>query len=252
MKLYTLDNVVRSALADRGYPVHFYLQFLQYGIDALRMLNFDILQSVKSVRLPVNSYKAVILPCDFVDIVRLGTETGQYVVEWGPKDSLNRLNDFDANGNKIPYTDPESESGLLPNDYEGFWYSNYTNDKGEHKGRIFNNFPAFRNSYKLLRERNEIQLDTAFDGQEIVLDYISDGLTTDASNAIHPYAIDTIKAYIIYKMKEHSRAYGLGERRDAKDEFYNQLRLLKGRLNDMDYTTIVRSMARRYGPVIRN
>lgn len=252
MKLYTLDNIVRSALADRGYPLHFYLQFLQYGIDALRMLNFDVLQSIKSVRLPVNSYKAVTLPCDFVDIVKLGTETGQYVVEWGPKDSLNRLNDFDANGNKIPYGDPESESGLLPNDWEGFWLSNFVNDKGEHKGRIFNNFPAFRNSYKLLRERNEIQLDTAFEGQEIVLEYISDGLTVDASNAIHPYAIDAIKAYIFWKMKEHARQYNLSERRIAEDQFYNQLRLLKGRMNDMDYTTIVRAMARRYGPVIRN
>ena len=81
MKLYTLDNIVRSALADRGYPMHFYLQFLQYGIDALRMLNFDVLQSIKSVRLPVNSYKAVTLPCDFVDIVKVGTETGQFVVD---------------------------------------------------------------------------------------------------------------------------------------------------------------------------
>ena len=154
MKLYTLDNVVRSALADRGYTMHWYLQFLQYGVDALRMLNFDVLQNVKSVRLPVNSYKAVTLPCDFVDYIRVGNEVGQYIYPHGEKrDSFNRLNKFDSNGNKIAYGDIEAANGILPNDWEGFWYTNYLNDKGEHLGRIFNNFSGTRDSFVILRER---------------------------------------------------------------------------------------------------
>lgn len=253
MKLYTLDNIVRSALADRQYPMHWYLQFLQYGIDAVRALNFDVLQNVKSVRLPVNNYKAVTLPCDYVDYVRVGTETGQYILPWGEKqDSFNRLNKFDSNGNKIPYGDIEATTGILPADWEGFWYTNYVNDKGEHLGRIFNNFSSYRNSFVVLRERNEIQLDVSYTGTEIVLDYITDGLTTSASNAIHPYAIDCIKAFIFWKMKEHSRAYNISERQIAKEEYYNQLRILKGRIHDIDVNDIKRSLAGGYGPVIRN
>ena len=253
MKLYTLDKIVRSALTDRQYPMHYYLQFLQYGIDALRMLNFDVLQSVKSVRLPVNSYKAVTIPCDYVDYIRIGNEVGEYVTPWGEKrDSFNRLNKFDTNGNKIPYGDIQASTGLLPSDWEGFWYTNYVNDKGEHLGRIFNNFSTYPNSFVVLRERNEIQLDVSYTGTEITMDYITDGLSTNASTAIHPYAIDCIKAYIFWKMKEHSRAYGLGERQVAKDDFYNQLRLLKGRMNGIDVNDIKRSLANGYGPVIRN
>lgn len=253
MKLYTLDNIVRSALADKQYPMHWYLQFMQYGIDAVRMLNFDVIQNIKSVRLPVNSYKAATLPCDYIDYVRVGNEIGQYILPWGEKkDSFNRLNKFDSNGNKIPYGDIEAVTGLLPSDWEGFWYSNFVNDKGEHLGRIFNNFSTYRNSFVILRERNEIQLDTSYTGTEIVLDYITDGLTTNASNAIHPYAIDTVKAYIFYKMKEHGRSYGLQERQIAKDEFYNQLRILRARINDIDVNDIKRSLAGGYGPVIKN
>lgn len=253
MKTYTLDNIVRSALADKMYPMHWYIQFLQYGIDGLRSLNFDVLQNVKSVRLPVNSYKAVTLPCDFVDYVRVGNELGEYVNQFGEKkDTFNRLNKFDSLGNKISYGDIEASNGVLPNNWEGFWYTNYINDKGEHQGRIFNNQSGFRDSFVVLRERGEIQLDISYSGDEIVLDYISDGLTTTASNAIHPYAIETIKGYIFWKLKEHSRQYNLSERQLAREEYYNQLRILKARLNSLDAIDIRRSLARGYTATIKN
>lgn len=252
MKTYTLDNLVRQTLASRGYPIHWYIQFLHYGVQAVRELNFDVLQSVKSVRLPVNSYKAVTLPCDFVDYIRVGTEIGQYVLPWAERDGMNRLNKFDTNGNKIPYGDIEATNGLLPNNWEGFWYTNYINDKGEHLGRIFNNKPSFRNSFVLLRERGEMQLDTDVDNSEIVLDYITDGTSVTSVNAVHPYASAAIEAYIVWKMKDHSRAFNLSERQLAKDEYYNQQRILRARMNNMDIQDIERSLGRNYGPTIRN
>lgn len=252
MRLYTLDKLVRGVLASRNYPMHWYLQFLHYGIQAMRELNFDVMQNIKSVRLPVSSYKAVTLPCDFVDYVRIGNELGEYIMKWGEKKSFNRLNDFDANGNKIPYPDADAANGMLPNTWESYYYSLYVNDKGEHLGRIFNNKPSFPNSFMVIRERNEIQLDTSYAGKEIVVDYISDGLTTDASNAIHPYAAAAIEAYIIMKMKEHSRAYNISERQLAQQEWYNQLRILRARMNNIDTNDIQRSLSRSYSPTIKN
>ena len=253
MKITTLDKVVRGALADRLYPMHFYLQFMTYAVSCLRELNFDVLQSVKSVRLPINSYKAATLPVDFVDYIRVGNELGQYIYPWGEKkDSFNRLNKFDSQGNKIPYGDVEATNGILPNNWDCFWYTNYVSDKGEHLGRIYNNIPGFRESFVILRERGEIQLDVSYTGKEIVMDYISDGLSLSAANAVHPYAIETIKAYIFWKMKEHGRQYNMGEREMAKQEFYNQLRVLKARMNNIDTLDIRRSLQEAYGPVIKN
>jgi hypothetical protein len=250
--MYTLDKIVRQVLAEREYPIHFYLQFLTYGVSALRELNFDTLQSVKSVRLPVNSYKAATLPCDFVDYIRVGNELGQYIDPFGEKESFNRLNKFDAQGNKITYPDVESQNSYIPANYDGLWYSTYANDRGELLGRIFNARPTFRNSFLVIKERNEIQLDVNFDGTEITMDYISDGLSVDASNAIHPYATETIKSYIVWKMKDNGRHYNMGERQMAKDEYYNQLRILRARMNEMDTISIERSLANWYGPTIRN
>lgn len=253
MTLYTLDNIVRSALADKQYPMHWYLQYLTYGVDCLRQLNMDTLHNLKSVRLPINSYKAATLPNDFVDYVRVGSEVGQYITPMGEKtDSYNRLNKFDSQGNKVPYGDIEAENGILPNNWEGYWYTNYINDKGEHLGRIFNHFPGFRDSFVILRERNEIQLDVSYSGKEVVMDYISDGMTVDASNSVHPYAIDAIKAYIFWKHKEHGRQYNLSERQVARDEYYNQLRILRARLNNIGVLDIRRSLARGYSATIKN
>jgi hypothetical protein len=187
-----------------------------------------------------------------VDAIRVGNELGQYVLAWAEKEGFNRLNNFDAQGNKIPYGDIEAANGILPNNWEGFWYTNYINDKGEHLGRIFNNKPSFRNSFQILRERNEIQLDVSYAGQFITMDYITDGISVDASNNVHPYAAASIEAYIIWKMKEHGRQYNISERQIAKDEFYNQLRILRARINAIDTIDIQRSLSRNYGPTIKN
>lgn len=101
-------------------------------------------------------------------------------------------------------------------------------------------------------ERNEIQLDVSYDGATITMDYITDGVNSDATTAIHPYSIDRIKSYIFWKLKEHSRQYNLSERQMAKDDFYNQLRLLKGRINNVDILDIKRQLALGYGPTIKN
>lgn len=253
MKTYSLDKVVRNALSEKQYPMHFYLQFLQYGIDCFRELNFDVLRNVKSVRLNINSYKSAKLPCDYVDYIRVGTESGQYIIPWGEKEnSFNRLNKVDSSGVKIAYSDVEAASGLLPNNWEGFWYTNYINDKGEHLGRIFNNYPAHREAFVVLRERDEIQFDTGIVGSTVTMDYVSDGMIVDACNAVHPYAMDTVKKYIFWRYKEAGRHYSLQERQLCKQEYYNAERILRARMNSVDTMDIHRVMKRSYGPTIKN
>jgi hypothetical protein len=77
-------------------------------------------------------------------------------------------------------------------------------------------------------------------------------LSVDASNSVHPYAVDAIKAYIFWKQKEHGRQYNVGEKQYAKEEYYNQLRILRARMNNIDVIDIRRSLSRSYGPVIKN
>jgi hypothetical protein len=242
MRFATLDGIVRSALMQKGFSLHWYLQALKSASDCLRELTFDSLKNVNTVVIPVSSTGTIDLPCDFVDMIKVGVKTGQYIKPLVKKDSINRLQNKDSSGTPIVYPDPTSvDLTYVPFLLE----SDYYNDNYEALGRFFG-FRAdwLTDGYKVLRERGQIQLEQGIADTEIYLEYISDGQCSDNATMIHPYAQKTIEAYIFWQFKEHSRAYGAGERQLAQREFDAQRRILRARLNGLtkdDYIRIVRS-----------
>lgn len=251
MTTYTLDKIVRSVLADRQYPMHFYIQFLGYGVDCLRELAFDVIPNIKSRRFPVTSYGAIVLPCDFVDYIRIGAENGQYVEPFVEKTDFNRLNKFNDSGQKIKYDEAEWINWRLPSGWSSFWFAEHVNQNGEILGKLFGNKASFRYSFQVIRERNEIQLDRLIADETVTMDYITDGTSTTALSAVHPYAWMTIKKYIVWRYKEDSRRYNNEDRERAKQEYYNELRILRGRNSDLDVHGIKVSLAQTYSASIK-
>jgi hypothetical protein len=249
MRLYTLHDIVRGYLLKKGKSMHYYIEYLAHAVDALRELSFDSLKTVKRVKLPVNSYQAVVLPCDYVDFIKIGFPRGQYVVEMSSRTSLNRLNNIDDTGAKVPYEiingDDDSDVGAWTGE-DYFWE---TNANGELLGKQFNNNGGYsNNSYKVLRERGEIQLDNRFAGEYVVLEYIGDGLDTNAESEVHPYAQATIEAYIAWKSSKNADNITSPE----GFNFYNNHRILRSRLNDITLLDIVRMKQRGNKAVIKN
>lgn len=249
MTLYSLDTIVRSALLRKGYPIHFYMQFLKFGADVLRELSFDTLQNIRAVKIALNEYNAIPLPCDYVDWVKVGVANGQSVRPLANRNGYNRLNNFDTDGNKALYATPVT----IANNPLPIWEETI-NINGEAVGRQYGfkggNNP---NSFKILRERNggEIQFDVSASG-DIILEYISDGLESDAATEIHPYAQATIEAYIYWQMKEHNRSYNLNERQLAKEQYDKEHRLLRARLNAFSTTDLRRVLQQGYGGALKN
>lgn len=245
MKLRTVDGIVRSALLQRGFSIHWYLQALKYSCDCLRELTFDSLKNVNTIVLPVNSTGAADLPCDFVDWVKIGTRVGQYVAPLVAKEGINRLQNLNASGNPIVYgqltdsTDVDTDgllisTDILVSDYSD-GYTPYFHWFGFNAGNL-------QDGFKVIRERSQIQLDEQAEMSSIVLEYISDGSSSDNATKVHPYAQKTIEAYIFWQFKEYGR-FGEGERQRAQNEFSSQRTTLRRRLNDMsadDYKRIAR------------
>ena len=109
MKVYTVNEIVRSALLTAGKPIHYYMQYLHYGLKAVKEINYDSSLKTKSIRLAVDANNEVTLPDDYVDYIRLGWENGQYVIKLIEKHSFNRLMNLDSDGNQIPFPDVEGE-----------------------------------------------------------------------------------------------------------------------------------------------
>jgi hypothetical protein len=252
VRVSSLNEIVRGLLLKEGKPLHYYFQYLKYACDGLQELHFDTMKCVSTKKLLVNSYQSVSLPCDYVDWVKVGVEIGQYVKPITQRNTLNRLNNYDTDGNKTSYASTDSE-GTQTEISNVAWFATRVNDHGEHTGGMYNHIPGFNSSsFKVLREREEIQLDGTFASEYIILEYITDGQEADAATKVHPYARRTIEAYIRWQYLLHNRNAGNGDRIAAKMEFDAEHRKLRGRLSDLTLTDIYNAFLRGYSGTYKN
>jgi hypothetical protein len=243
MKFYNLDMVVRSMLLDKRYSLHWYVDFLAYAIDCVRDINLFHSGAVNSKLLKVSQSLTVDLPCDYVDYIRVGMVNGAYVKPLVRGNTLNRIPNYGADGKEIKYDDIRD---IYLGTWTTMWYENYMNDYGERVGRMFN-YDYNGDTFEVVKERNVIQLNPEIGNvANIVLDYISDGLDSDAATKVDPYHIKYIKSYIDWQHKLHSRQYSLGERQEAKNICEMELRKIRAVSDPMTIEDVKRSFRRNH------
>lgn len=231
MKYTSLHTIITGILLQRKLPIHFYADFLIYSQRCLEELHFDTLGNVRTVKLEINETGAVTLPEDFLDLCKIGVVNGQFVKPLVSRNGMNRLNNFDTDGTtKIPYP----ETSLFNSFYSGISY----NDNNEFTGRMYGLKADRTDSYKLIIERNEIQLDQRIAASGVVMEYISDGSEIDNATQVNPYAKSTIEAFDNWQYKENNRSYSEYERTRAQRQFDHQRRILRARLNSLTLSDI--------------
>lgn len=250
MTTASLDFIVKNYLLKRGYPLHWYMQFMVYAADCLREITFDDLRVINTKILPVDqTINAADLPEDYQDYVTVGVMIGQRIRPLVPTSTLNPLVNLDVDQNYTPQewqdntTPPESNQdqlyyGALP---YAQWFTVHYNDYGENIGRFFGLGAGYQeDTFQIIPQRNQIQLDQNFSVDNIVLQYVSDGQSADAATQIDPYAIRTIQAYIEYQMKAHNRSYTMGERQLAENNYVKERKILRARKADWSVEKIKR------------
>ena len=237
MTTISLDAVVRNFLLKRQYTLHWYLQFIVYAKDCLRQLNEDDLLCINTKLLPVNDYNAVDLPSDYLDYTLVGVKVGQNVKPLVETNKINRMINRNSDLEPIKYSESESNPNNEVNYgalYPFYWHTVYWNSYGEPTGRMFGAGAGVQDDvFSVFPERNQIQLTENMTVDNIVLEYISDGMNADAATRITPYAYDTIDAYIMYQMKCNTRTYSAGEAEYAKQDYIDQRKILRARMNPM-------------------
>lgn len=245
MTYTSLNHIVKSVLNQKGYPIHFYFQYLKHATDCLRELHFDSLRVVQTKKLPVDpDTKAVVLPCDYVDKIKVGVISGQRVIPLVQNDAINRLNNYDDAGNAIAWGTSEDDRAI----WRLTSYDTVQNEFGEHLGRDFGYKDAnMGDGYKILRERGELQLSEFITAEYVILEYISDGTgLTDAATKVDPYAQKTIEAYIKWQGSPNR-----DNPMSPEAEYYHQQhRVLRARKNPLTKADIIRiqNRERQGGP----
>jgi hypothetical protein len=243
MKFYNLDMVVRSTLMDKRYTIHWYVDFLAYALDCVRDLNLFHDGVVNSKMIKVSPSLTAELPCDYVDYIRVGVAAGTYVKPLVRGITMNRIPDYDSQGKEVKKEVVETE---YVGSFNGAWYTNYMNEYGERIGRMFN-YDFNGDSFQIVKERNVIALNPQLAGVEyIVLDYISDGIDSDAATHVNPYHIAYIKAYIDERHKFHNRQYSLSEREEARREKEKELRKVRAASDPLTIEDVKRMFRRNH------
>ncbi len=244
--LISLDKIVRNLLMKRGYPPHQYIKMLVYAKDALREIAFDcpILPARYKCLSVDQTTMTAQLPDDFVDKIRVSVRVGQYIVPLVEDSNLQTIPNYNSSFEVSPYSDgvqePSSQTDSSYGYYNSswgyaspYWYLVNWNAWGENTGRLFGGIAAYSDTYKINKTDNSIKINENLDIEEVVLEYISNGMDADSATHIDAYAQMAIEQFCMWQFKEHNRTYSEGEAQVAYNDYKEEVRKLRGRLNPL-------------------
>lgn len=248
MTVISLDKIVKNILLKRGYPVHYYIQFLVYAAQGLKEIAFDdriLTARYKCLAVDQTSNTAE-LPNDYLDYTRVQVRVGQHVVPLVEDNSLQLVPNYNSDFEIQPYSEGVAEpsantSGYYTTGYASpYWWVVNWNSWGENTGRMFGGVGGYSDTFKVNKARNEIKINENLCVGEVVLEYISNGMDADSATHIDAYAQFAIEKFAMWQFKEHNRTYSVGEAQVAKQDYENERKVLRARLNGLTIDNLKR------------
>ncbi len=240
MTLISLDQITKNILMKRGYPLQYYIQFLVYCKDGLREIAFDDkILATRYMCLPVNDNNAIELPNDYQDYTRVSVRIDQYIHPLVEDNSLQLVPNYDSEFNIEPYSNGVSSgantnNSLLANYnyYLPYWWLVNWNMWGENTGRQFGGVST-SDTFRVNRARNEIKINEFLDVDEVLLEYISNGMDSDSATQIDGYAQMAIEAFAMWQFYLHNRTYSQAEANNVEEKYWRERQILRARLSDL-------------------
>lgn len=240
MNTVSIRQIVDNILLKRGYSNHWTLDFLVPATDCLRELSFDIndLLPVKYKVLPLNDNHAIEIPNDYTDWTKLAYRVGQFLKPLVEDPALDLVPNFDSNFDIQPYNQGIASDPTNPNlQWVGYsspyWWTINWNSFGENLGRQYGGQPSYTDTFRVNKARNEIKINENLNVNEIVLEYIGNGMDVDSATYIDGYAQMTIETYAIWQFKANNRTYSPSEVEMAKQEYITEREILVARKSDL-------------------
>jgi hypothetical protein len=213
----SVDNIVKSALAELGLPVHYYMQFMHYAVDFLgNELYLDTAGSVKTTKITINSTLINTLPSDYIDYVRVGMNRGKYIVPIPRRPTLMEVNEE---------LDTTNLDIIVP--FDGYYWANYINSYAEHYGKFYGTDSDGGDHFNIVG--NKIVFGYAFNENDTVyLQYLSNSTVT-STTLVHPYYESAMIGYIHWKFSEWNKADNMSTKERAKRAYMSEYRKARAR-----------------------
>lgn len=206
--------------------------------SGLQEFNFDILRRIKSVELDMFAFGKIIVPADFVGLVRLSWVDGNgqaHVIIEDERNSIAKsyLQDYeyeillDNDGIPLEGTPPKSQdldripicTSCKPSDL------------------------LSSGDYIVDKELGEISFTKTPKSETFLLEYFGDGLEGE-DQRVHKFAEEALYDYTYYKLIVKNRHVPANEKERARREFYNSKRKAEARLKPIRWNDIRQLLSR--------
>lgn len=238
----TISDMVSFFIATQGKDSHVTTEdrfrVLAWMRKGLQEFNFDILKRIKSIEIDMFPSGKIVLPPDFVGLVRLSYVDEEGLAHVMIEDSRNSiaksyLQDheyeilLDHDGESLEGTPPLSMdldkikvcAGCKPADL--LEYGDFILDK-EQGVIMFSRIPK---------------------SETFLIEYFSDGLEDD-NERVHKMAEQALYDFTYWKLIERNRNVPANEKHRARLEFYNSKRIAHARLNPLRWEDIRQMLSR--------
>jgi len=241
-----ITSIVNNYLLEKNLSIHSFLRCLSFALRALKEIELDIVGKIHSETLTINDFNEIKLPCNYVDWVRIGQVNGQYVVNLGLTQNYNRKLNV-LNGIQTTYPDPPASTSSFDFPYVYEWFDEH----GEFTGRDYGGPGARIDEVMINEERGVISLSANLTGTTTIdLDYIAAD-TANADLKVHRYAEEVIHAFIDWKYKDHLANRRNYDIREAKENYYNALRILTARKSDFTPDMVRQIINKRFRQAVK-
>ena len=229
-----LEKVVRELLIETGRTEHRFVQALQLGISCLRELEFDVTGSPVIKELTVSDLDTVDLPDDYLNYIRIGfVNKYGYFQELGRNNniSLNRSLD-DCGKRKLPTSSSVDSVPTEGASFGGTEYGSVHFRNNENVGRYYGlgGGSNSNGSFKIDKNYQQIQLDCYQGGNKITLEYLADPNKTNGEFEVHPFAIETVKSWIDWKLNENNANISISVSDSKKRIYASNKKVLRSRI----------------------
>lgn len=216
--LATLDYVVNSCFNQLGdYTQRNYDQYLQFAIEGFGQLNLFHISTIKVAHLAMNDAKVVSLPPDFIDYTKVAVciNGRLWTLSLNNNMCLPRAEVCGVPVREIITT--PSNSLVLP---EGGYYfaDHYYN--GRFVQNLYGLGGGFNMAYfRIDKERRNIVFSGSIPNDEVVLEYISTGVSKHSTTLIPYQAVAALRAYIQWQRIEFNENFSESAKERKKKQY---------------------------------
>lgn len=206
MKTLTLDYIVRNILVQlEESSLRRYQTYLQYAIRGMRelTLNSGNSQGLKIKHIPMLANKAINLPSDYVKYTKVGLCVNGRVITLGLDESLCLNENYSECGDPLEIAmENLDNTDYFPFSF-GFPFSGYFQNN-QYVNSLFGLGGGFnsRGYFRVNNEMNQIQFTSNVPAGDVVIEYISDGLSESGDAIVPVEATEYLINFIHWKRTE--------------------------------------------------